>query len=380
MATATVLDFDKLLLPIPGENPGGTDLRADPSPISDYYAIRDARKAASDAERRIDQGDLEGAPPDWRSVKDRGLRVLAEKSKDLEIVAYLVESLVRLNGFAGIRDGYRAAAGLLERYWDHLYPAAEDSDVESRFSHILWLNGIDRAGTLIIPISKIPLTADTGSGHFSLTEYHQGQATAKIADPKVRQKRIDEGAITLEAIQRAVAATPSKFYADLVEDIAQSLTEFDRFCKLLAEKSGYDPPSSDLKTSINAFFDVLKDIAKDKLPKAVAPVAPSASESTGSSPSDGASLPASGGVAAPVGAILTREDALHSLEKVAEYFRRTEPHSIIPFALDQVANWGRMSLPELLAELIPDDAPRKNLFKQVGIKPQDLPAKDAGKK
>ncbi len=35
--------------------------------------------------------------------------------------------------------------------------------------------------------------------------------------------------------------------------------------------------------------------------------------------------------------------------------------------------WGRLSLPELMMELIPDEAPRKNLFKQVGIRPETKP-------
>jgi type VI secretion system protein ImpA len=370
MATADVLDFAKVLAPIPGDNPGGGNLRDDPSPISDYYAIRDGRKAASDAERRIDQGDLDGVPPDWRLVKDRGLKVLAEKSKDLEIAAYVVESLVRLHGFAGIRDGYKAASGLLEQFWDHLYPVAGDDDVEGRFSHVLWLNGIDRAGTLIVPIAKIPLTADTPSGEFTLTQYHEGQATAKIADAKARQKKIDEGAVTLEAIQRAVAASPPKFYADLVEDVAQSLEEFERFCALMSEKSGYDPPASDLRKAINDFLDVVKDVAKDKLPKA--PVAAAVAAET--SAADAPAAPAAG-PSVPAGAIVTRDDALQSLEKVAEFFRKTEPHSIIPYALEQIAAWGRMSLPDLLAELIPDEAPRKNFFKQVGIKPPSPPPK-----
>ena len=29
-------------------------------------------------------------------------------------------------------------------------------------------------------------------------------------------------------------------------------------------------------------------------------------------------------------------------------------------------HWGKLSLPDLLSELIPDEAPRKNVFKQVG--------------
>src|SRR5262245_47712879 len=65
MARPDVLDFTKLLAPIPGDNPAGADLRADASGVSDFYVIRDARKAASDAERRQDQGDVT-ATPEWR--------------------------------------------------------------------------------------------------------------------------------------------------------------------------------------------------------------------------------------------------------------------------------------------------------------------------
>ena len=59
------------------------------------------------------------------------------------------------------------------------------------------------------------------------------------------------------------------------------------------------------------------------------------------------------------------------MKKIADYFREHEPQSIIPYALEQVANWGKMSLPELLSELIPEEGPRKNVFKQVGIKPPE---------
>src|SRR5579875_1559941 len=152
MASPEVLDLAALLAPIPGEKPAGLDLRADSSPGSDYYAIRDARKAASDCERRIDKGDEAAEPPDWRPVLERATKAIVEKSKDLEIAAYLTEALVRLKGFAGIRDGYRLARGLVERFWDELYPAATDGEVTDRFSHILHLNGIEGPGTLIVPV------------------------------------------------------------------------------------------------------------------------------------------------------------------------------------------------------------------------------------
>ena len=52
---------------------------------------------------------------------------------------------------------------------------------------------------------------------------------------------------------------------------------------------------------------------------------------------------------------------------IADFFRRNEPHSPIPFALEQAVRWGQMPLPQLLRELIPDDGSRQNFFKLTGI-------------
>jgi type VI secretion system protein ImpA len=210
------------------------------------------------------------------------------------------------------------------------------------------------------------MTAVTSAGTFSLTHLQQARSLAQLGDAKLRQKRIDEGAITLETIQKAVAETPAKFYADLVEDMDQAAEEFRRFCGALGEKSGFDPPSSDLLGVIDSYRDTVKDLARDKLARAPAPAASAAVEAGQSAASTQAAAPP----VAP-GAIRDRNDALERLRKVADYFREHEPQSIIPYALEQVVNWGKMSLPDLLAELIPDEGPRKNVFKQVGIRPPE---------
>jgi len=363
MPAPEVLVFARLLAPITGDKPTGTDLRSDTSPTSDYYAIRDARKAASDSERRIDKGDDTGEPPDWRPVVERATKVLEEKSKDLELAAYLIEALVRTRGFPGLRDGYRLARELVERFWEGLYPTAQDGEVQDRFSHILYLNGLDGPGALLVPVRKIAMTEKTSVGAFSMTHHHQARGLAQIADPKLRQKRIDEGAITLEMIQKAVAETPAKFYADLVADITQAGEEFRRFCAALSERSGYDPPSSELLGVLESYLDAVKDLARDKLPKVQPPSASLAADS--------AQVAQAPEPPAAAGTIKNRDEAFDRLRKIADYFREHEPQSIIPYALEQVANWGKMSLPELLSELIPDEGPRKNVFKQVGIKPPE---------
>ena len=87
MPSPTVLNFEKLLAPIAGENPAGVELRSDPSPVSDYYTIKDARNKAAAAERKISAGDADELPPDWRTVVERGTKAIAEKSRSISFAA-----------------------------------------------------------------------------------------------------------------------------------------------------------------------------------------------------------------------------------------------------------------------------------------------------
>src|SRR5262249_61208713 len=119
MPSEEVLDFERLLAPVSGDAPAGADLRSDSSPTSLYYAIKDARNAARAAERQVLMGgeDNSSPPPDWRPVLEQGAKAIAGQSKDLEVVAYLIEAIVRKHGFAGLRDGFRLTRELVEQFW-----------------------------------------------------------------------------------------------------------------------------------------------------------------------------------------------------------------------------------------------------------------------
>ena len=194
MPSAATLDFEGLLKPFEGPTASGKDLRPDSSPSSLYQLLKEDRKAARQLETRISKGDTEVPSPEWRPVVEKATKILAEQSKDLEVCAYLIEALVRVHGFAGMRDGYRLAGELVERFWDDgLYPSPGETDVERRCAHLLQLNGLDAPGALIPPIGRIPFTEMTSLGQFSRVQLQEAQALAKIADPKARQAKIDGG-------------------------------------------------------------------------------------------------------------------------------------------------------------------------------------------
>jgi type VI secretion system protein ImpA len=169
-------------------------------------------------------------------------------------------------------------------------------------------------------------------------------------------------------LQKAVGETSAPFYKNLVEDLTQAEQEFAKLGAALdARCNGDVPASSNIRLALESCLTIVKDLARAKLPAAMPNVEVPTTVTPDSPGADAPTPP--GATVESLGVIRSREDALSSLTKVAEYFRRTEPHSILSYALEQVISWGHMPLPELLAELIPDEAPRNSLFKQVGIRP-----------
>jgi type VI secretion system protein ImpA len=377
MPSPEVLNFAKLLAPIPGDKPTGVDLRTDPSPNSPYYVIKDARSAARAIERASYEDPANAPVPDWKPVVQQGSKVLGEKSKDLEITAYMIEALLRLNSFGGLRDGFRLARELCEKFWDGIYPLPDEEGLETRVAALTGLNGEGGDGTLMVPINRTPLTDSPNLGRLSYASYLEAGTVGKIADPKVREKRLAAGAMSMEKFEKAVAETPKAFYTTLVDDLNKSLEELDKLGKELDKRCANNaPPTSAIKDVLGVVLGVVKDVAKSKLEApptadgaAVKPDAAAGAALAGSAPAAAAQR------GEAVGELGNREDALRILLKVADFFRRTEPHNPVSYALEQAARWAKMPLPDLLVELIPDEAPRKGLFKQVGIKPPEPPPK-----
>jgi type VI secretion system protein ImpA len=360
-----VLDFDTLLAPLGDGSPTGQDLRADSSPNSIYYTVKDARTAARATERQALLDGEEAGRPDWAPVLATGQKALAESSKDLEIAAYLIEALVRQHGFPGLRDGFHLVREMVERFWDELYPLPDEDGLETRVAPLTGLNGDDAEGTLSGPITQIPLTQGNSVGPYAHHHYQQAVAFSQVTDREARQRRIDQGVVSLEMFERAVMETPASFFVGLVEDITSCQEEFGGLCALLDEKCGNQaPPSSNIRSALAGCLEVVEQMARDKLASARAV----GMEEPAEVPDKGTEATTAPSVRPQAtGEIQSREEALRTLLKVADWFRRTEPHTPVSYALEQAVRWGRMSLPELLSELIPDDDVRQQLFKQVGI-------------
>lgn len=371
MASPEVLDFARLLASIPGDRPTGANLREDFGHDSIYRRVRAARASAREAERKVVFDDEEGVradPPDWGPILQLAPKLLAEESKDLEIAALLIEALVRQHGYAGLRDGFRLIRELVEQYWDNLYPRIDEDGVAARMAPLAGLNGEEGEGLLTAPLGKILITQGNTCGPYSANDYKQACELDGVQDPDRRARWLERrGVVTRDQFDRAVAETSADWFRSLLDDMIQCADEYARLCELLAEKcevdeSGYSlaPPSSNIRDLLQECRETVENISRVALGAGEGEPADESSDGRA-----GALEPAGGGLPSRVE---TREEAFRALLRAAEFFRRTEPHSPVSYALEQAVRWGKMPLPELMGELIPDQAAREQLFKLVGIK------------
>ena len=80
-------------------------------------------------------------------------------------------------------------------------------------------------------------------------------------------------------------------------------------------------------------------------------------------------------ISVPQGAIplepQNRADALHRLAAVADYFRRTEPHSPVAYLVQRAVRWGEMPLEEWLRDVIPNEDVLARVHETLGLKHSD---------
>ncbi|MEP9379120.1 type VI secretion system protein TssA [Aquabacter sp. CN5-332] len=380
MPVELTFDPSQLLAPISEETPCGVDPRSDMSGQSIFLQIKDARANARRKERALDiDSDAAPATDDWTEVANSGLEMLSSQAKDLEVCAWMIEALVRIDGFAGLYTGYLAAEGLINTFWDTIFPLPDEDGDEPRLGPFIALNGAGSDGTLIQPIRKVPLTA--GGDPYSFWQYEQALEISQISDTSKREARLSSGGVSIEAFNGAVQQTPWKFYVDLVESIEASLEAVHAVSDAFSARVGVDaPPAGAIRSLLTSILEAVKFFAADKLEQAARAASSSASEGADESDAEhGEAAPEGNAAGAGSGSArkgMTRDEALRQLLEIAAFFRKNEPHSPISYTLEEIVRRGRMPLGELLEELIVDADARRYFYISAGLRAPAQPQEE----
>lgn len=333
---------DDLLNPIEGPNPSGASLRYDPV----YDKIKEARRE-------------EAQPPPGMTEQDRKVSnnvlviklttdLLTTKTKDLQVAAWLTEALLKQKGFGGLKDGLAVCCGLIDKFWDTVYPELEDGDAESRGAPLGFV------GTkLDIPLKLVPVVEKV---KYSLLDYQQSRDVgyedqAKADDAKKRRAAlVKEGKLTPEAFDKAFEETPKKFYAQAEQDLDGCLERLRYLKKICDEKFGPEGPAyGPLQSGLDAARHVIHSFLQKKREKEPDPVevVPTAEQATGAEGEGSAAgaAPVRAGVFISVETSSEPADRMDAIRKVAEAaaaLRRREPQSPASYLMLRGLRWGEL--------------------------------------
>jgi type VI secretion system protein ImpA len=378
---SATIDIDALAAPLDGDSPAGVDLREDVRFDSPYQALKSLREEAMGMERAMQQGggadgaDHATARSNWQEVVRAAQEILAEQSKDLEICALLVEALIRTDGIAGVRDGFILADRLVESMWDDLHPRIDPDDPDSLEDRLAAFNGLDggaQPGTLARFFLQLPVTASNGLDDFLAYQLEQASNQRESGDDNG-----DSGlGFTMADIRQAADKTPLAFYQEISRELEEVESARIALDKRFTDLCGFDAPSMGrTREAIEKLQGHVRFLAGERLDAAAAEAeageAPEGGASADAGAEPGAASGGRAGVAAPAGAIQNREDAISRLRKIAEWFRKNEPHSPLSYSLENLARWAGMPLDQLISEWIEDDSALERYRLMTGMNVRD---------
>lgn len=332
---------------------------------SEFDAIQEARRFDDPS---LSQGEwiTEIKESDWPAVVRLCEDILRHKSKDLRIAAWLAEAWCKRHGLRGLAEGYELLDSLANEYWEDIHPLPEDDDLEQRAGLFDWLS--QQTNRLI---RETPIT-NSGKGRFSLIDHeaarlaaHTGQKDHEAGDGTTARTP------SMELLGAAAKDSPTSFFSEEMQ-AAQRLREAMESLQLLL-----DSQMGEMSPTFSACFESLDEFyrfcsrhgtpgtSNEALPAPPPNLSPPPGPTVSNErlePNFGA--PSNANLNGP---IRSREQALRELRDIANFFRRTEPHSPVAYLADKAARWGTMPLHVWLRTVVKDDGALSRMEELLGV-------------
>ncbi|MDR1476373.1 MAG: type VI secretion system ImpA family N-terminal domain-containing protein [Holosporales bacterium] len=288
--------IDDIIAEING-TPGGVG--SDISLTSDYDDIKNAR-IEEDDQLSLGVWERELKKADWRKVEKLTIEMLENKSKDLQLIAWLSESSVIIYGFNGILKVMDLLRSFIESFWGSCYPKNEknESDEEQKFRILDWIYETIAVRMLFIPF--IPNSEDEDK-NINLYQYeyalelkqrmgrapsHSEEITGSAkknniktleeiqriieqADPKLSKSTLDvleEISVAIDGLAQTIAKISQKYASGVFYKLKQNLTKIS---SLLKQHQKAESPQETRETQEGIPYSTTEIFERDKLYKQI---------------------------------------------------------------------------------------------------------------
>ena len=325
------MDVPLLLTAVSATSPCGEDMEYD----AQFLQLE--RDAKGQPERSMGDSILPAEPPQWRSIQQQSLDLL-QRSKDLRITHFLLQSSLALQGVAGLADALTLINALLREYWADLHPRLDADDDNDPTVRINALSGLTSDATIGLLRDSI-LTRSRTFGPVSLRAALNASGLMSFADEQLGAQQLNAALLDsdpehLHATRQALSAARAA-----CEAIEQQVSD------QVGSAQGVD--LSLLKQPLKQALQILNQCV---------PNSDTGSEPEAVSDDNASSVDFAAAPAAPrqTGDIATRDDVLRSLDKILAYYTRHEPSSPLPVLLNRAKHLVHADFAAIVRNLIPD--------------------------
>lgn len=369
-----------LLAPVPGDDPCGVSLRGE-SLFTDIRLARDE----DDPTLPMRQWERPLKKADWACIERICRDALVARSKDLQLAAWLTEAWTRQDsGLAGLARGLLLLRELVALYWEGLHPRRdppqEGGGWESRVAPLDWL-GERMAHTVRVHVCLLPLV-DRKPASITLDHWERlvSRELSAQSGEWSSQEDDSESLLTRNAVVCDVLENQPQVIAQHLADVREAQSHLDELSVLLKDRLGPDAPNlRKLAATLDAVQRVLMQLASEMpeppglQPDPDLPPDPDDRDLIAAAPQDDTSPPTADSAQTtqppPVqsGAWSHRDEAYRTLEALADYLAAIEPHSPTPYLIRRAVNWGRLPLPDLMAEIMREEGDLNRLVQLLGL-------------
>ncbi|MDB6441966.1 type VI secretion system protein ImpA [Pseudomonas sp. NFACC32-1] len=331
------MDVPLLLAAVSATSPCGDDLEYDP----DFLRLE--RDSRGQPERSMGDSILPAEPPEWRSVRQQSLDLL-QRSKDLRITHYLLQSSLALEGIPGLARALTLISELLKQYWADLHPRLDADDDNDPTVRINALAGLTSDATIRLLRESI-LTRSRTFGSVSLRAAANASGLQSFPDETLGAEQLagalrDSDPEQLETIRAALLEARSA-----AEAIEQQVSD------QVGSAQGVDlgPLKQPLKMALQILGQPAAQNGDSEQPEASGDDSDASTEHAYAP-----SAPRSTGTNAGSAEINNRDDVQRSLDRILAYYTRHEPSSPLPVLLNRAKLLVNADFATIVRNLIPD--------------------------
>jgi type VI secretion system protein ImpA len=327
-----ILDVENLLRPLSDDAPSGQNLEYDPA----FAAFEQA--AREKPEQQYGATIIPAEEPNWRDVRQLGTDLI-ERTRDLRVACTLALALLKTEGLPAFAEGLALVRGYLERFWPTVHPQLDPEDNNDPTVRVNTVSSLTDKLTTVDSLRATPLVTSRLLGRFSLQdiEISKGEIPAPAGVEPVKAPTIEAafGESDLEELRANTSGVRDALqHAEAIESVVTQQVGSTRAVSL-----------ESLRRTLADIYAILGEHLQQQEAAAAVPSEAAVGQ-------DG--TPVAAAAARPTGEIQSREDVVKALDKICQYYARSEPSSPLPLLLKRAKRLATKSFLEIVQDLSPD--------------------------